>query len=322
MERRSKKSGPATIESDTTMRIGKYLNSGHERPFLQNQNHWLDWSALRDHAPEAGLRDLMAAALEGTPAAQAAFFTALPGLETWLARDAAQLARLFSAHGQSGLPQAIAPPCRPLNFICVGLNYRDHALASGAEPPAAPLLFAKTGNAIHAHGAPIRLPQTSQKVDYEAELAVVIGRRCHGVSAADALAHVAGYCCGNDISARDFQFADGQWYRGKSGDGFGPFGPVIVTPKEAGDPHQLRIQLRLNGQKMQDSNTSNLIFSIPELIAYISKTITLESGDVIFTGTPPGVGFARKPPVYLKNADLMEVEIENLGILANSIVAG
>ncbi len=303
------------------MRIGKYLNAGLARPFLQTRNLWLDWSVLRDHAPDSGLRDLLAASLDDTPSAQAAFFAVLPLLESWLAQDTDLLASLAAGHGRPGLPAEIAPPSRPGNFICVGLNYRDHALESGAELPAAPLLFAKTGNAIHVHGAPVRLPRTSRKVDYEAELAVVIGRRCQAVPAAGALACVAGYCCGNDISARDFQFADGQWYRGKSGDGFGPFGPVIVTPGEAGDPHRLRIQLRLNGQTMQDSSTSNLIFSIPELIAYISNSITLTPGDVIFTGTPPGVGFARKPPVYLKNGDQMEVEIENLGILANPVIS-
>jgi len=216
------------------------------------------------------------------------------------------------------VPDLLLPPVTPRNFICVGLNYADHVRESKAEAPKQPLLFAKTGNALTGHGHPVPLPRASRQVDFEAELAVVIGRTCRRVDAAQALAYVAGYTCCNDVSARDFQFGDGQWYRGKSADGFGPLGPWLVTPDEVGDPHQLRIQFRLNGQTLQDSNTDQLIFRIPELIAYISQSITLEPGDVISTGTPPGVGFARQPPVYLHPGDRMEVEIEKLGTLVNS----
>lgn len=185
--------------------------------------------------------------------------------------------------------------------------------------PEEPLLFAKTTNAVNGHNSAVRLAYGSSQVDYEAELVVVVGRRCQNVPVADALSYVAGYTCGNDVSARDFQFKSGQWYRGKSADGFGPIGPWLVTPAELGDPHSLRIRMRLNGETMQDSTTANLIFGVPELISYISRTITLLPGDAIMTGTPPGVGFARKPPRFLQAGDRMEVEIEKLGTLVNSV---
>jgi 2-keto-4-pentenoate hydratase/2-oxohepta-3-ene-1,7-dioic acid hydratase in catechol pathway len=156
-------------------------------------------------------------------------------------------------------------------------------------------------------------------VDYEAELAVVIGRRCKSVSAADAMEQVFGYTNFNDISARDFQFADGQWQRGKSCDTFAPMGPFIATRDEIADPHGLPIRFRLNGETLQDSNTSQLIFKVPELIEFISQSIALEPGDVIATGTPPGVGFARKPPIFMKEGDIAEVEIDGLGVLSNPV---
>ena len=164
------------------------------------------------------------------------------------------------------------------------------------------------------------LPVGSEQVDFEAELAVVIGRRAKNVDLANAIDHVYGYTNFNDVSARDMQFADGQWQRGKSCDTFAPFGEFVVTKDEIPDPHSLRIRFRLNGDTMQDSNTNQLIFKIPELVEYLSRSITLEPGDVIATGTPPGVGFARKPPVFLKDGDVCEVEIEGLGILINSVV--
>jgi 2-keto-4-pentenoate hydratase/2-oxohepta-3-ene-1,7-dioic acid hydratase in catechol pathway len=165
------------------------------------------------------------------------------------------------------------------------------------------------------------LPRASTKVDYEAELAVVIGRVAKAVPKAKVYEHVFGYCCLNDVSARDFQFADGQWQRGKSCDTFAPMGPFVATTDEIPDPHKLPIRLRLNGQTMQDSRTDQLIFGVPELVEFLSSVITLEPGDVIATGTPAGVGFARKPPVFLKAGDRMEVEIEGLGILANPVAA-
>jgi 2-keto-4-pentenoate hydratase/2-oxohepta-3-ene-1,7-dioic acid hydratase in catechol pathway len=212
-----------------------------------------------------------------------------------------------------------APVPRPGKLICIGLNYRDHAAESNMAIPERPVVFSKFSTAVIAPGEPVITPETSQQVDYEAELAVVIGRRAKNVSVSSALDYVLGYTAFNDVSARDFQFADGQWQRGKSCDTFAPMGPTIVTAVEIPDPHNLSIKLRLNGKTMQDSNTDQLIFGVPELIAFLSETITLEPGDVIATGTPPGVGFARKPPVFLKHGDEMEVEIEKIGTLNNPV---
>jgi len=214
-----------------------------------------------------------------------------------------------------------APVPRPGKLICIGLNYSDHAAESNMAIPKQPVVFSKFSTAVIAPGEPVVLPATSEQVDYEAELAVIIGRRAKNVSAELALDHVLGYTCFNDVSARDFQFADGQWQRGKSCDTFAPMGPTIVTADEVADPHHLSIKLILNGQAMQDSNTDRFIFGIPELIEFLSQTITLEPGDVIATGTPPGVGFARKPPVFLKPGDKMAVVIEKVGTLGNPVTA-
>jgi 2-keto-4-pentenoate hydratase/2-oxohepta-3-ene-1,7-dioic acid hydratase in catechol pathway len=215
----------------------------------------------------------------------------------------------------------LAPVPRPGKLICIGLNYRDHAAESKMPIPEKPVVFSKFTTAVIAPNDPVVLPPTSEQVDYEAELAVVIGRRCKNVSASRAYEYVLGYTIINDVSARDFQFADGQWQRGKSCDTFAPMGPSILTTSEIADPHTLSIKLRLNGKTMQDSNTDQLIFGVPQLIEFLSETITLEPGDVIATGTPPGVGFARKPPVFLQSGDMMEVEIEKLGVLRSPVVA-
>ena len=240
-----------------------------------------------------------------------------------LAQHRNEVARLRAAGAV--LPRADvvlhAPVARPGKILCIGLNYRDHALEQGAELPKRPLLFSKFPTCVQRPDGPIRIPRGSTQTDYEAELGVVIGRRCVRVPEAQALQHVLGYCNLHDVSARDFQFADGQWQRGKSCDTFAPIGEYIATTDEIPDPHKLRIQLRLNGNTMQDSNTAQLLFSVPQLIASISENITLEPGDVIATGTPPGVGFARKPPVYLQPGDVCEVEIEGLGVLRNPVTA-
>jgi 2-keto-4-pentenoate hydratase/2-oxohepta-3-ene-1,7-dioic acid hydratase in catechol pathway len=215
----------------------------------------------------------------------------------------------------------LAPVLRPGKLICVGLNYRDHAAESNMPIPDRPVIFSKFTTAVVGSDQPVLLPTTSNKVDYEAELAVVIGRRAKHVQLEQAMDYVLGYTCFNDVSARDLQFVDGQWQRGKSCDTFAPMGPYIATLDEIHSPHKLAIKLRLNGQTMQHSNTDQLIFSVPELIAFLSETITLEPGDVIATGTPPGVGFARNPPVFLKQGDRMEVEIEGLDVLVNSVSA-
>ena len=214
-----------------------------------------------------------------------------------------------------------APVPRPGKVICVGLNYRDHAAESNMPIPERPVLFSKFATCVVGPGEPVVIPATSEKVDYEAELAVVIGRRAKNVSASQAYDYVLGYTAFNDVSARDFQFADGQWQRGKSCDTFAPMGQTIVTTDEIPDPQRLSIKLILNGQTMQDSNTSQLIFGVPQLIEFITESITLEPGDVIATGTPPGVGFARNPPVFLRPGDGMQVQIEVIGELGNPIVA-
>jgi 2-keto-4-pentenoate hydratase/2-oxohepta-3-ene-1,7-dioic acid hydratase in catechol pathway len=212
-----------------------------------------------------------------------------------------------------------APIPKPGKIICIGLNYRNHAIESGMEIPKSPIIFSKFLTSVAAPEAPILIPNGSEKTDYEAELAFVIGRRAKNVAATDAMDHVFGYTNFNDVSARDFQFADGQWQRGKSCDTFAPFGPFVATKDEIADPHDLRIQFRLNGETMQDSTTAELIFRIPELVEFLSRSITLEPGDIIATGTPPGVGFARKPPVFLKAGDVCEVEVEGLRILRNPV---
>jgi len=213
-----------------------------------------------------------------------------------------------------------APVPRPGKLICIGLNYRDHANESKMAIPEKPVVFSKFPTCVIAPGEPVVLPPQSKQVDFEAELAVVIGRRAKHVPATRAYDYVLGYTAFNDVSARDFQFADGQWQRGKSCDTFGPMGQTIVTTDAIPDPHKLTIKLKLNGETMQDSNTDQLIFGVPRLIEFLSETITLEPGDVIATGTPAGVGFARNPPVFLRPGDQMEVLIEGMGGLGNPVV--
>jgi 2-keto-4-pentenoate hydratase/2-oxohepta-3-ene-1,7-dioic acid hydratase in catechol pathway len=215
--------------------------------------------------------------------------------------------------------QLAAPVPRSGKIICIGLNYRNHAIESGMDIPKSPIIFSKFSSCAIGAGEPILLPKGSAEVDYETELAFVIGRRAQNVNREDAMNYVFGYTNFNDVSARDFQFADGQWQRGKSCDTFAPFGPFVATADEIADPHDLGIRLRLNGTTLQDSNTSELIFKIPELIEFLSASVTLEPGDVIATGTPPGVGFARKPPVFMADGDIVEVEIDGLGILSNPV---
>jgi len=211
----------------------------------------------------------------------------------------------------------LPPVMYPEKIICLGLNYYDHCEENKVPPPKNPILFAKYRNALTGHKTPILLPQSSKQVDYEAELVVVIGKGGKRIPEERAMEHVLGYTIGNDVSARDCQFPDKQWVRGKTFDTFLPLGPFIVTPDEVGDVHNLRIRLELNGQTMQDSSTSRMIFSIPEIIAFISRDITLAAGDIICTGTPFGVGYFREPQIFLKEGDEVKIEIEKIGILEN-----
>jgi 2-keto-4-pentenoate hydratase/2-oxohepta-3-ene-1,7-dioic acid hydratase in catechol pathway len=211
----------------------------------------------------------------------------------------------------------------PSKIIAVGLNYHDHAAESKMQVPERPLLFAKWPNGLIGDGEPIRIPPISNEVDFEAELGVVIGRTVNApVAVEHALELVAGYICANDVSARDVQFSDGQWTRGKSFDTFCPVGPALVPAGEIPDAQSLRIRCLLNDEVMQDGTTGDMIFSVAEVISFISEAITLEPGDLILTGTPPGVGFARVPPVYLRPGDTVTVEIEGVGTLTNPVVGG
>jgi len=214
---------------------------------------------------------------------------------------------------------SIASLFLPRNIICVGLNYKDHAEESETPLPQQPVLFAKWNSSVSGFNQPIVIPPDTKEVDYEAELAVVIGRECRNVSIDDALNFVAGYTCMNDVSARDFQRLDGQWVRAKSQDTFAPFGPYLVTPDEIPDPQSLPIRCMVNDRVLQDSNTSRMIFGVRELIAFISRGITLHPGDLISTGTPHGVGFAQKPPVFLQPGDVVVVEIDGIGRLSNPV---
>ena len=218
----------------------------------------------------------------------------------------------------------LAPVYNPRKIVCLGLNYRDHATESGMEPPPEPVLFSKYPTTLIGHGANIVLPPESDQVDYEAELVVVIGRGGKRIPRERAMEHVGGYTVGHDVSARDWQLnkPGKQWMAGKTFDTFAPMGPALVTTDEIPDPQALGIRLRLNGQTMQDSSTSQLIFPVDYIVSYLSRIMTLEPGDLIFTGTPPGVGMARKPPVWLKPGDVVEVEIDGVGTLRNPVVAG
>jgi 2-keto-4-pentenoate hydratase/2-oxohepta-3-ene-1,7-dioic acid hydratase in catechol pathway len=224
--------------------------------------------------------------------------------------------------GRRGLPlreaHLLAPVPRPGKIVAIGRNYREHATEEGVEPPPAPLIFAKWPTAVVGSGAEVRWdPTLTEKVDYEAELAVVIGRSARRVGIDTALDHVLGYTCLNDVSARDVQFGDGQWVRGKSLDTFCPMGPALVTADEIGDPQDLAIFCTVGDERVQDARTSAMYFGVAEIISYCSMSFTLEPGDVIATGTPAGVGVFREPPRFLGDGDRVAVEIERIGRLEN-----
>jgi 2-keto-4-pentenoate hydratase/2-oxohepta-3-ene-1,7-dioic acid hydratase in catechol pathway len=216
--------------------------------------------------------------------------------------------------GKNGLPID-----RPSKIVCVGLNYRDHAAESAQEVPKQPLLFAKWTNALIGPGDPIRLPEFTTEVDYEAELGVVIGRATRNVSPENALEAVAGYICVNDVSARDIQFLDGQWTRGKSFDTFCPVGPRLVPVNEVPDPQALRLRCLVNDEVVQDDSTASMIFPVSELISFASRAMQLEPGDLIATGTPAGVQLGRAVPRWLQGGDVVTVEIEGVGTLTNPV---
>ncbi len=273
--------------------------------------------AVHTHDGEIRFADL-AAGDAGLPTSLIDILAVDPALDR--TRAAAQQA-IESGRFLEGTLRAPLP--RPGKILCIGLNYRDHARESGLEIPGEPVCFGKFGNTIIGPDDAIRIPAVSSQVDYEAELVVVIGRGGYRIPAEAAMDHVAGYMNGHDVSARDWQIGKPgkQWMLGKTPDTFAPIGPWLVTADEIADPHALDVSLRLNGERMQQGNTREFIFGVPELIAYVSQIITLEPGDIMFTGTPPGVGMARTPPVFLKPGDEVEVEISGLGVLKNPVIA-
>jgi 2-keto-4-pentenoate hydratase/2-oxohepta-3-ene-1,7-dioic acid hydratase in catechol pathway len=288
------------------MRLATILTPHGPRAAAQVGDAFIDL-----HATDPGLPASVRLLLAASPAVRKA------------AADAAASDRAvrYAANAVKLLP----PIPDPGKILCIGLNYRDHAIEGGQPIPTEPVLFAKFPNTLIASGEPIKLPKVAQKVDYEAELVIVIGKGGkHIPNDKTAFEVVGGYTVGHDVSARDWQFkgSEKQWTIGKTFDTFAPTGPVVVTADELTDPHNLRIQLRLNGETMQNSSTKEFIFQVPALLAYLSQVVTLEPGDLIFTGTPPGVGIARKPnPVLLKPGDVVEVEIEKIGVLKNPCVA-
>lgn len=223
-----------------------------------------------------------------------------------------------------GYRRLLAPVPDPGKVVCIGLNYRDHAQETGAPIPTEPVVFNKFPSVVVGPDDPIAIPKISEMVDYEAELVIVIGKRAKNIPIESAMDHVFGYTAGHDVSARDWQMNKGgkQWLLGKSFDSFAPLGPAIVTKDDIPDPLNLKIAMRVNGKRLQDSSTKQMIFGVDYLVSYLSRVFTLAPGDVIYTGTPPGVGFVRQPPVFLKPGDVCEVEIEQIGVLRNPCIAG
>ncbi|MAP04226.1 MAG: ureidoglycolate lyase [Halieaceae bacterium] len=272
------------------MKLIRVGEKGHERPgILLNNGERIDVSALLDDFTPEGIASLDLDQLQALAADP----------------DAPRL----PADGRLGSVVA-----RPGKIVCIGLNYRDHAEESGMEPPPEPVIFFKASSAVCGPEDPIIIPRDSFKTDWEVELAVIIGKRASYVCEADAQSHILGYCLHNDFSERDFQLErSGQWVKGKSCDTFAPLGPYIATRDEIAEPGNLRLWLDVNGERMQDGSTSNLIFDVPYLVSYLSRFMTLEPGDIISTGTPAGVGLGLTPPRYLVPGDVVELGIDGLG---------
>ncbi len=278
------------------MRLIRFGPAGQEKPGLWQAGRVVDLRAIFPEMPDISER----------------FFK-----DGWLQRI-----QQIEDPGQEMDIRLGCPLCRPSKIICLGLNYLDHKEESGFERPQRPLLFSKTPNALTGPFDPIVLPQSCDQIDWEVELAVVIGRAGKRIAAEDALDYVAGFSVLNDVSGRQAQFSDSQWFRGKSFDTFAPMGPALVTIDEIGNFQNLKLTARVNGEIMQDGNSADMIFDIPAIIAFISQDITLWPGDIISTGTPSGVGIFRDPPVLLKAGDVVECRVENVGMIRNAVEAG
>jgi 2-keto-4-pentenoate hydratase/2-oxohepta-3-ene-1,7-dioic acid hydratase in catechol pathway len=314
-----------TFEYNGRTRLGAEWNNR----ILDLQNAYLVWEVAQADVDRV---EAVEKAQRLLPSDMVAFLSA--GEPAWAAARAAiafvESIKPEALERSSGLVHARdtvklkAPVLRPPKIICLGLNYRDHAAESGVEVPSEPVLFSKYPTSIIGPEEAIVLPPTSQEVDYEAELVFVMGRGGRNIPESRAMEYVAGYTCGHDVSARDYQLERGgnQWMVGKTFDTFAPIGPALVTRDEIADPHKLPIRCIVNGETLQNSSTSQMVFNIPQTIAYLSHVMTLEPGDVVFTGTPPGVGFARKPPIFLKNGDVAEIQIDGIGVLRNPVRAG
>ncbi|MDH3876880.1 MAG: fumarylacetoacetate hydrolase family protein [Desulfobacterales bacterium] len=277
------------------MRLIRFGPVGQEKPGLWQADRVVDLRAIFPEIPDISER----------------FFK-----DGWLQRI-----QQIEDPGQEMDVRLGCPLCRPSKIICLGLNYLDHNEESGFEKPQRPLLFSKTPNALTGPFDPIMLPQSCDQIDWEVELAVVIGRTGKRIAAEDALDYVAGFSVLNDVSGRQAQFSDSQWFRGKSFDTFAPMGPALVTIDEIENFQNLKLTARVNGEIMQDGNSADMIFDIPTIIAFISQDITLWPGDIISTGTPSGVGIFRDPPVLLKAGDVVECRVENIGTIRNTIEA-
>lgn len=277
------------------MRLVRFGQSGQERPGILRGDRIVD---IRAHFPEA-------------PDIGGDFFDG-----GWIARVSA-----ITDPGRPLSERLGSPVAAPSKIICLGKNYAEHAKEGGFDNPETPLIFCKTPNTVNGPFDDIRMPTSSGRIDWEVELAVVVGRRGRGIRQADALAHIAGFMVLNDVSGREAQFADSQWFRGKAFDTFAPMGPAMVTPDEIAELKNLRLTARVNGALMQDGNTRDLIFDIPTILENISEDITLMPGDIISTGTPSGVGIFRDPPVTLAVGDEVECCIEGIGYIKNRVVA-
>ncbi|MHB8397430.1 MAG: fumarylacetoacetate hydrolase family protein [Candidatus Limnocylindrales bacterium] len=289
------------------MRLISYHADGVVRPAFEDAGRIVDAAEVHRFTGDPSVRRLLEAGPDELAAAVAA----------------ARAAMLRG--GGSGLALAdvrLGPPIAdPDKILCLGFNYAEHATELSTELPTAPNIFAKFRNSLIGPSDAIVLPAVSAEIDYEAELAAVIGRRCRNVSEADALDFVVGYAAFNDVSARDLQFRTSQFTAGKAIDTFAPMGPGITLAGEVGDPQSLRVRSRLNGTVMQDGSTAQMVFSVAATVAFLSRVMTLEPGDIIATGTPPGVGYKRVPPVYLQPGDVIEIEVERVGWIRNRVVA-